>query len=597
MKASLRAWNIRRWSRSILGRSILFTLLMLIITLAAAALATNSSQAALHNEIVARTSFQATAAAEQLALSLDKTIDMQRELLYDKDVNRLGVTPGYYSPSQKTLAMLRVMDRIFMLKNSSPLISQASFMAPSIGRTITADGVDVLSDETFARCGELCIQQSQSLIEMDGDFYIMMAYPTYNYYLRDNGASYLLSLKLDREAISAFLAAHATMENGAVFLFNDDGKLIASVNPLHVPYDTDHIFQQSRSSGNFDMESDTGRRYLVTSSVNTTSPKTLHLIMIQPYSSAFSVLNLQGSFFTCLITLIIIANLAYIFHMWHVIHKPLNKLSDAFQQVEHGDFSLRIHHTRDDDFSDMYHRFNMMNRRLGELIEQVYMQTIRSQRAELKQLQSQINPHFLYNSLFMIRSLAQLGDTDTIEALSTQLGEYFRYMTRLGRQEVSLHDEVAHARSYAMLQDRRFSSRITLTFPPLPEELHNVTVPRLILQPLIENAYDHGLHNTASGGLLQISYLLETDDVLILVEDNGAHLTDEALAGMTRSLSVPDEVQETTGLINIHRRLQLRFGPQHGLTFLRSPLGGLQVIMRIPMRERSESDAQSPDRG
>lgn len=595
MKLSLRQWNISRWTRSTLGRFILFTLLLLIITLLAAGTVSRSSQAALHNEIIARNSFQVAAAAEQLAISLDKTMDMQRELLYDKDINRLGVVPGYYATHQKTLAMLRVMDRMAMLKNSSPLIRQASFMAPSIGRTITADGVDSLSSALFSRCNELCINQTQALIEMDGSFCIMMAYPTYNYYLKDNGASYLLCLELDVEAISSFLSAHVTMENGALFLFSDDGKLVASVNPQGIPHDADEIFTRSLSQINFDMTS-SGQHYLVSGAVNTTSTKTLRLIMLQPHSQAFSVLQEQSSFFIILITLIIIANLAFVLYLWHVIHKPLAKLSEAFLQVEQGDFSLRIHHNRHDDFADIYQRFNKMNSRLGELIEQVYMQTIRTQRAELKQLQSQINPHFLYNNLFMIRSLAQLDDTETIEVLSAELGAYFRYMTRLGKQEVSLLDEVTHAHNYALIQDMRFSSRIRLDFPELPEELHGVTVPRLILQPLIENAYEHGLHDTASSGLLQVSYVTRGNDVLIIVEDNGAQLTDEAIAAMTASLSAPEEVQETTGLINIHRRLQLRFSPEYGLAFHRSTLGGLKVIMRIPLRERSEDHAQSPDR-
>lgn len=595
MKHNQAFQRLRGWARSILGRSVLFALGMLLMMLLMAAWGTGSSQNTLRKEIVARNTVQVSAAAEQLAISLDKTMDMQRELLFDNDINRLGVTPGYYTVPQKALAMLRVMDRMRMLTSSSPLIQQAFFMAPSIGRTITADSVDPLSDADFLRCNDLCVNQTQAMIEMDGQFYIMMAYPTYNHYLKEKGASYLLCLQLDQEAIASFLSAHSALADDVLFLFSDDGRVITQINQAQVSFAPQELFRRAREESAFDLTCADGTEYLVSSAVNTTSAKTLLLVKLQPARQAFSAVNLQGLFFTALALLLIFANLAYAAHVWHVIHKPLNKLAEAFQQVEQGNFSLRIHHTRDDDFSNIYHRFNKMNRRLGELIEEVYMHTIRTQRAELKQLQSQINPHFLYNNLFMLRSLAQLGDTATIETLSTEMGEYFRYVTRLGKQEVPLEAEVAHARNYAMIQDMRFSSRIRLDFPVLPAEYCRVTVPRLILQPLLENAYQHGLKDTPANGLLQIRYLCDGDSLHITVEDNGACLTDELLQELSASLSNPD-VEETTGLINIHRRLQLRFGVGYGLHFYRSELGGLGAAMRIPFTERSDPDAKSHDR-
>lgn len=587
--------RLRGWTRSILGRSVLFALGMLVMMLLMAAWGTGSSQNTLRREIVTRNTVQVSAAAEQLAISLDKTMDMQRELLFDNDINRLGVTPGYYTAPQKALAMLRVMDRMRILTSSSPLIRQAFFMAPSIGRTITADSVDPLSDADFLRCNDLCVNQTQAMIETDGQFYIMMAYPTYQHYLKENGASYLLCLQLDQEAIAAFLSAHGALEDDVLFLFSDDGRVITQINQAQGSFDPQALFRRAREESAFDLTCTDGTKYLVSSAVNSTSAKTLILVKLQPARQAFSAVNLQGLFFTLLALLLIFANLAYAAHVWHVIHKPLNKLAEAFQQVEQGNFSLRIHHTRDDDFSNIYHRFNKMNRRLGELIEEVYMHTIRTQRAELKQLQSQINPHFLYNNMFMLRSLAQLGDTATIETLSTEMGEYFRYVTRLGKQEVPLEAEVAHARNYAMIQDMRFSTRIRLDFPALPVEYCSVTVPRLILQPLLENAYQHGLKDTPSNGLLKIRYLRDADALCITVEDNGACLTDELLQELSASLSNPD-VEETTGLINIHRRLQLRFGEGYGLHFYRSELGGLGAAMRIPFTERSDPDAKSHDR-
>ena len=583
------------WSQTILGRSILFSLAMLLLTLVVAGLVTDTSQKALRDEIVNRNTAQAEAVVEQLALSLGKTMDIQREMLYDTDLNRLGVAPGYYSSSQRIMAMLRAVERMRVLTSSSPLIDQSFFMAPSIGKTITADGVETMDEAGFERFSQLCGGQQTAFAEQDGRFYILMAYPIYSSYLKENGPSYLLGVKLNQKAITELLSSHLSQKEEAVYLFSEDGKVISRINEnIRIAENT--LFEAAKTQTAYDTAAEGGLRCLVSCARSAAPANMLTLVSVEPYDQVFSVLNRQGALFVALIVLLIAAALGYMAHMWRAIHKPLNKLADAFQQVEKGDFSVRIHHDRADDFAYIYKQFNSMNGRLSDLIEQMYMQTIRIQRAELKQLQSQINPHFLYNNLFMIRSLAQLGDTATIETLTSEMGEYFRYVTRSGQPDVPLSAEVEHARNYAMIQDMRFSSRIRLRFPPLPEDMKDIIVPKLILQPLLENAYQHGLKETTANGLIGVRFEKTGGDAAILVEDNGQSLTDEALANLTESLENPD-VQETTGLINIHRRLRLRFGAPYGLSFSRGGSGGLLVKMLIPAKEGGNEDATGADRG
>jgi two-component system sensor histidine kinase YesM len=584
------------WSRTILGRSILFSLAMLVLTLIVAGLVTDTSQKALRDEIVNRNTAQAEAVVEQLALSLGKTMDIQREMLYDTDLNRLGVAPGYYSYSQRIMAMLRAMERMRVLTSPSPLIDQSFFLAPSIGKTITADGVETMDEAEFERLSLLCGGQQTAFAEQEGRFYILMAYPIYSSYLKENGPSYLLGVKLNQKAITELLSSHLSQKDEAVYLFSEGGKVISRINENAIQIAENTLFEAAQTQTAYDTAAAGGLRCLVSSARSTAPANMLTLVSVEPYDQVFSVLNRQGALFVALIVLLIAAALAYMAHMWRAIHKPLNKLAEAFQQVEKGDFSLRIHHDRADDFAYIYKQFNSMNGRLSDLIEQMYMQTIRIQRAELKQLQSQINPNFLYNNMFMIRSLAQVGATATIETLTSEMGEYFRYVTRSGQPDVPLYAEVEHARNYAMIQDMRFSNRIRLCFPPLPEDMRDIIVPKLILQPLLENAYQHGLKETTANGLIEVGFEKTGGDAAILVEDNGQGLTEETLASLTESLENPD-VQETTGLINIHRRLRLRFGASYGLSFSRGESGGLLVKMLIPADGRRDDDAPGADRG
>lgn len=163
--------------------------------------------------------------------------------------------------------------------------------------------------------------------------------------------------------------------------------------------------------------------------------------------------------------------------------------------------------------------------------------------------------------------------------LSRELGVYFRFLTRNTSDEVPLSDEYEHARVYADIQGFRFDGRIKVEMDELDQQLAQITVPRLILQPLLENAFGHGLKQKIRGGLLKVTIQADEELVHIFVEDNGEELSDAQLETMQEQISQVTSGSlsvETTGLLNIARRLQLYFSIEHALTITRSPLGGLK---------------------
>ncbi|MDQ0877722.1 sensor histidine kinase YesM [Paenibacillus sp. V4I3] len=252
--------------------------------------------------------------------------------------------------------------------------------------------------------------------------------------------------------------------------------------------------------------------------------------------------------------------------------------------MENGDLDVNIQHESKDELGYLYGRFNQMVTNLRSLIDQVYRQKIMTQRAELKQLQSQINPHFLYNSFFILRTMAKIGDVERIGQFATQLGEYFQFVTRNASDEVLLRQEIHHARMYTEIQELRFSRRIRVQFDSLPPEIEQVSVPRLIVQPIIENAFEHSLEQMKRSGCVVIRFETAESEIRIVVEDNGESLTDEALQRISDTLDNDDEQTETTGLVNIHRRVKLTFGEAYGLRISRSELGGLQATISIPLK-------------
>ena len=215
------------------------------------------------------------------------------------------------------------------------------------------------------------------------------------------------------------------------------------------------------------------------------------------------------------------------------------------------------------------------------LIEQVYEQKILSQRSELKQLQSQINPHFLYNSFFIISLSARRGDMEFVERFTAQLGQYFQFIVKNDRDLIPLSEEIAYAKLYADIQMTRFSNRVAIKIEEAPEQYKSMLVPRLIVQPLIENALAYGLEKKKKDGRLHIFFREENNFFVIYVEDNGDFITEETLETMRAKLKENTTGTKMSGLFNIHRRLEIQYENESGLFFSKLPEGGLQVKLKI----------------
>lgn len=282
----------------------------------------------------------------------------------------------------------------------------------------------------------------------------------------------------------------------------------------------------------------------------------------------------------------LLAVFAFSYSSYRFIHRPLLFLVQGFKRMEGGSLNAPIEHERKDEFGYLYARYNQMLNRLQSLIDQDFKQKMMMQRAELKQLQSQINPHFLYNSFFILNSLAKTGDVDRIELFTNMLGEYFRFITRNGEDQVPLSEEIKHSRMYTEIQKLRFSRRIRVQFDELPAGMERIRVPRLIVQPLIENAYEHSLEKMTEEGLLRVTFDRRENEAWITIEDNG-DIADSDIEALKKRLDHTADSYEMTGIINIHRRLVLTFGEGSGLSLSRSELNGLKVAIRIRLEEET----------
>jgi two-component system sensor histidine kinase YesM len=279
------------------------------------------------------------------------------------------------------------------------------------------------------------------------------------------------------------------------------------------------------------------------------------------------------------ITMILAIGTAYLFTS--SIAKPVLDLRSLMKRVEDGDLSVRFSGFHGDEIGELGLGFNEMIGRIQGLIDQVYAEQLSKREAELRILQEQIKPHFLYNALDTIQWMAQEHRVDDVVSMVGALSSLFRIGLSKGREFISLSSELEHVESYLHIQKMRYEDKFDYSITCDPE-LRSRQVLRLTLQPLVENAIYHGIKERRGHGTLLVEAGLDGGDLILIVADDGVGMTAEALAQLSLSLDGGGLSLGGYGVRNVHERIRLTFGKPYGLSF-ESVLGeGTVVTVRHP---------------
>lgn len=267
--------------------------------------------------------------------------------------------------------------------------------------------------------------------------------------------------------------------------------------------------------------------------------------------------------------------------------RPIQLLQHKMRLTASGYLEAKVKPVGTDEIADLGQSFNIMVEKIKELLEQSIRKQQQLQKAELRTLQAQINPHFLYNTLDSIIWMAEAGKSDAVIQLVKALSDLFRISLNKGRDWVMIHTELAHAQSYLVIQQMRYRDILEYRVEVDPEILE-YPILNMTLQPLIENALYHGIKNKRGKGLIIIGGYMEDSAVILTVKDNGIGISTERLALLKQQLEHPlqSEEEEPTGggfgLQNVHQRLRLYFGSEYGV-LLESIAGtGTTISVRIP---------------
>ncbi|MEK4461696.1 histidine kinase [Paenibacillus sp. FSL H8-0315] len=303
-----------------------------------------------------------------------------------------------------------------------------------------------------------------------------------------------------------------------------------------------------------------------------------YLIDYMPLTEILHPILTSNRLFYFAISALLLMSCLVAYLLYVQVQVPIRLLVGGFQRLKQGDYSARVEIKGKNEFSFLSGRFNSMVEQIQMLIENVLMEKIHVREARLKQLQSQINPHFFYNCFSFITSMAKLDNMGAVVGMSHNLSRYYRYTTRQERDLVALSEEVEFVNHYLEIQKMRMSRlRYEINIPP---QMRKRELPPLVLQPLVENAVIHGIEPVAKEGLVRITGSCAGREMTLTVEDDGQGMTPEEIIELENKLSRAMDEEMGCGLWNVHQRMRLRFGETSGLRISPSPLGGLQVTLQ-----------------
>lgn len=293
-----------------------------------------------------------------------------------------------------------------------------------------------------------------------------------------------------------------------------------------------------------------------------------------------SILSLMLSIIVMLVLLFFIYGIAN--KIIKAAYRPWQSVAETMGEVAKGNLEARLNEKdTDTDMERITHGFNVMMDTILKLMKEVEEEQYQMSQIRFEALQSQIQPHFLYNTLDCIHWQAVIDGNKEISELVKTLASYYRTCLSRGREIISLEEELEHTRNYLYIQQMRYGEVLTYEIEE-QMELDAVKIPKLTLQPLVENSIYHGIKvKDGKTGHISIKIRKNMNDVIIIVKDSGTGMTEEQICNMNRFISQYDETMGY-GVRNVNRRIELLFGESYGLYYNSNDEGGVTVEILIP---------------
>ncbi|MFD0961042.1 sensor histidine kinase [Paenibacillus chungangensis] len=408
----------------------------------------------------------------------------------------------------------------------------------------------------------------------------------------------LLAISVKKDTLLDFTKDLIPSEKTEVYLIAGDGRLIAGTSELAAELIAER-------PGAYRPSSDSVATLPEMQDVMTVSARSdmsnWSLVMVQPKSEIRAETALMRYYTYAIIGISLLLAVVISWIVYSGISSPLAKLSVGMKKLQMGNYDVRLSKQRSDEFGYLTESFNLMAQSQQHLIQDIYQHQLKLTKAELKFLQSQINPHFLYNTLDSIYAMSMNYDAHEISEMVLNLSKFFRLSLRKGTETATVKDTITHLDYYIRIQQIRFMDQFAVEYR-ISQDSEDLRLHKLLLQPLVENAIHHGLEYRPDSGQLtissEVSYREGIRHQLVLsVYDNGAGLDQARLKHIRQELSkveldklnMPDgnEVyNDLFGLRNVKSRLLLYYGQEAELHIdSGQKVNGTLVTVTIPIRQ------------
>lgn len=525
---------------------------------------------------------------QQMEQSLRQLETQTLLLVNDSTIKSYASSSEFPEYLNHLLMRKTVEEKLILQSQAEPLIHQLTVYWPSIQEVISTAGTIPFNHEELVNkpMNRWFAHKSQGKLT----FHLLFANPSIAAPDLSNTVS-IVETTISSDYVRSVLQGLDASGNGKSFFYFPGAELIGSGavdRNLFPQLLKENVFDGSASAHPklTVLEMD-GVEYLVQSIHSPSLGGTLvSYIQLDEFLSPLQKVNwlVNGSLLFLFIAGIMIS---YLF--FRHFRMPFGYLVRKIESLGAGDYASRATVKTNTEFDYLFERFNDMASRIQSLIENVYEEKVRTREAEYKHLQSQINPHFLYNCLFYIVSMANKSPAAVI-SMAKNLSDFYRYITRKAGANTTMEDEIRLIESYLEVQSLR-NKRLKYKIE-IPSSMHGLSVPTLLLQPIVENAVVHGLEQKRDAGNIHIRGIVTDDQYIIHVDDDGAGLSGEELHALkVRVHSTLQSSEEMgCGLRNVHHRLINRYGSNSGLSFSSSEWGGFRATLQLSNREQGNSN-------
>ncbi|MBZ4644582.1 MAG: putative signal transduction protein with a C-terminal ATPase domain [Clostridia bacterium] len=432
-------------------------------------------------------------------------------------------------------------------------------------------------------------------IPQNGNYIIT---PTYERYYKTIGTQYIISFYRQINDINALTSKLGILridinenvinelykdiklgDTGYIFIVDKNGYIVSRSIKKHLSMyikDIPHFAPIFNNLEGYYRRNIDGKNMLITH--YTSLDQNLIIVGVVPYDELIKEATyIRGSIIFIIIVSIIVAFfLAYIIS--YNISMPVKKLTALMQEVECGNLDVVINIKRKDEIGTLGKSFNSMTSKLKNLIEEVYKNHLKRKEAELRALEAQINPHFLYNTLDVIYWTSRAEEAPKTGKVVAALAKLFKLGLNKGMDITTVEKEVEHLNSYLFIQKMRYDDPPKITVD-IDKALYPYKTTKLVLQPLVENALCHGIDELGSEGIIKVIGRENGQDILFEVIDNGVGMNQETIEEVFNETS---EEKRGYGLKNVNERIKLYFGQDYGLQVYSEERKGTKVIVRIP---------------